>query len=131
MSTIRNALPASVRQAVTSRASGRCEACGCDERLTFNHIQPLAFGGEDTAENVELVCSPCHKRRHREAAVKWGGGRHPQSHPREKKQYRELTVYHTEQGMELLRGLAAKWDTTQADVIRRLIREAARKEGLL
>lgn len=57
------------------------------------------------------------------------GGRPPGS-----KYPRRLLVYTTERGMEQLQEIADRWETSQADVVRRLIREAhgsLPKRGLL
>lgn len=39
-----------------------------------------------------------------------------------------LPVYDTEEGIRLLKGLADKWQCSAAAAIRRMIREAARRE---
>jgi 5-methylcytosine-specific restriction endonuclease McrA len=45
-------------------AHGRCKAC--DRLLTpgtrweVDHVVPLALGGADTDENLQVLCSPCH-----------------------------------------------------------------------
>ena len=56
-------IPASVKRAVRERDGGRCtfvsdsgQRCGARERLEFDHRQPVARGGEATAENVRLIC---------------------------------------------------------------------------
>lgn len=41
---------------------GACELCGRRYGLELHHIVPVAFGGEDTNENLILLCSPCHAR---------------------------------------------------------------------
>lgn len=53
------------------------------------------------------------------------GGRPPGT-----KYPRRLLVYTTDQGMEQLQGIADEWETSQADAVRRLIREKAQELGL-
>lgn len=43
---------------------------------------------------------------------------------------RRLMIYETERGMDLLQSLADRWDTTQADVVRRLVRKEAAALGI-
>ena len=43
---------------------------------------------------------------------------------------RRLMIYETDRGMDLLQALADLWDTTQADVVRRLVREKAAELGV-
>ena len=44
---------------------------------------------------------------------------------------KRLMVYETERGVELLQQIAARWETTQADAMRRLVRDKARELGLI
>lgn len=43
---------------------------------------------------------------------------------------KRLMVYEDDRGLELLRAIAERWETTQAEAVRRLIRNAAREMGL-
>jgi len=44
---------------------GRVKAqLGYNETLTLDHIIPLRENGEDTIENLQILCSACHKLRH-------------------------------------------------------------------
>jgi HNH endonuclease len=59
----RRAIPAEVRRAVWKRDRGQCtfiaesgRCCGSRRRLEFDHIRPLARGGESTVSNVRLLC---------------------------------------------------------------------------
>jgi 5-methylcytosine-specific restriction endonuclease McrA len=56
-------IPASARRAVWERDRGQCTFVGangtrCEERrfLEFDHIEPVARGGEATAHNIRLRC---------------------------------------------------------------------------
>jgi len=38
----------------------RCERCGITVPLDFHHRQARRYGGQDTIDNAELLCRPCH-----------------------------------------------------------------------
>ncbi|MFI1519136.1 HNH endonuclease [Kitasatospora cineracea] len=45
-----------------------CARCGLEflpSAVDVDHIKPLALGGEDTDENVQPLCRPCHKAKTR------------------------------------------------------------------
>ena len=57
------AIPAAVRREVWARDGGRCtftssagRQCGADRGLEFDHVRPVARGGESTAANLRLRC---------------------------------------------------------------------------
>jgi len=57
-------IPAAVKREVWVRDGGRCqfrlengELCGSTHRLQFDHVRPVALGGESTADNLRLACS--------------------------------------------------------------------------
>lgn len=52
-----------VRQLVFERDGGRCVECGADFDLQYDHVIPVALGGADTAENLQLLCAPCNQRK--------------------------------------------------------------------
>lgn len=39
-----------------------CELCGRKYMLELHHIIPVSLGGEDTEENLILLCPACHSR---------------------------------------------------------------------
>jgi 5-methylcytosine-specific restriction endonuclease McrA len=53
-----------VRREVWIRDGGRCqfplengELCGSTHRLQFDHLHPVALGGESTVTNLRLACA--------------------------------------------------------------------------
>ena len=58
---VRTAIPEDVRRLVYRRDKGRCQACGSDELLQFDHVIPVALGGSSTPENLQLLCAPCNR----------------------------------------------------------------------
>jgi hypothetical protein len=52
-----------VRQRVWQRYGGRCAECGAAEYLEFDHIIPVAKGGGNADNNVQLLCRGCNGRK--------------------------------------------------------------------
>ncbi len=53
-------IPRDVRQRVWQRYGGRCAECSADQYLEFDHIVPVAKGGSNTDNNVQLLCRKCN-----------------------------------------------------------------------
>ena len=51
------------RQEVWERDDGRCVRCGSQQELQYDHIIPLARGGADSAENLQLLCASCAREK--------------------------------------------------------------------
>ena len=49
-----------IRKRIMERDSGRCVKCGGPGEAV-DHIIPRAAGGEDTWQNLQTLCRPCHK----------------------------------------------------------------------
>jgi 5-methylcytosine-specific restriction endonuclease McrA len=54
-----------VKREVWKRDGGRCQwpvesggICGSTFQVEFDHVRPLAMGGESTVENTRLACRP-------------------------------------------------------------------------
>jgi hypothetical protein len=50
-------IPEDVRRYVFRRDGGRCVLCGSAELLQFDHVMPVALGGNSSAENLQVLCS--------------------------------------------------------------------------
>lgn len=52
-----------------------CENCTCDtDNLIAHHKIPVSQGGKTSEENIQLVCSLCHKHFHKnENKLSWKG----------------------------------------------------------
>ena len=50
-------------------SAGRCAFCGSTERLTVDHIRPVAKGGKNHRRNYQCLCWPCNLRKR----DKWEG----------------------------------------------------------
>ena len=53
---------------VSERDNYTCVNCGCSNNVKFvvHHKKPLVFGGDNSLENLELLCSQCHSDKHSE-----------------------------------------------------------------
>jgi 5-methylcytosine-specific restriction protein A len=60
----RRSLATRERLALFLAAHGRCQRCGWilapGTRWEVDHVVPLALGGRDHADNMQVLCSPCH-----------------------------------------------------------------------
>lgn len=56
----RRPIPDDVKLVVWARDKGRCVRCGGATELHFDHIIPLAKGGGDQAENIQILCRICN-----------------------------------------------------------------------
>jgi 5-methylcytosine-specific restriction endonuclease McrA len=50
--------------AILKAAKAKCENCGTHNNLSINHIKPLALGGTNNAENLQILCRKCHDGYH-------------------------------------------------------------------
>jgi hypothetical protein len=54
-------------------ARGRCQRCSWSltpgTRWEVDHVIPLALGGRDATDNMQVLCSPCHGGKTRECDV--------------------------------------------------------------
>jgi hypothetical protein len=59
----RQAIPDDVKQAVWVRDGGQCVLCGSRVELQYGHIIPVVLGGGDGANNIQIECGPCNRRK--------------------------------------------------------------------
>lgn len=51
---------ASLRRAILDRDGHRCVRCGSDDRVSVDHIVPVAKGGPGEMSNGQTLCHACH-----------------------------------------------------------------------
>lgn len=54
-------IPASVKRMVYARDK-KCVNCGSKRNLNFDHRLPYSMGGENSVENIRLLCFQCNQR---------------------------------------------------------------------
>lgn len=59
----RKPIPDEVKLYVWSRDKGKCVNCGSNESLEFDHIIPVAKGGNSTERNIQLLCEKCNREK--------------------------------------------------------------------
>ena len=52
-----------VRQRVWQRYGGRCAECQSDQYLEYDHVIPVAKGGSNGENNVQLLCRRCNLKK--------------------------------------------------------------------
>ena len=53
---------AQIKRDVWQKAQGRCEKCGSQHALQYDHIKPRAIGGDNSRQNLRLLCRNCNQR---------------------------------------------------------------------
>jgi len=49
-----------VKLAVYARDDGKCTRCGSSQDLQFDHIIPIAKGGSNSEQNIQILCEHCN-----------------------------------------------------------------------
>lgn len=57
-------IPQNIRDQVWRRAEGKCEECGSNQNLEFDHIVPFSKGGSNTYRNIQLLCESCNRKKY-------------------------------------------------------------------
>ena len=57
----RTYIPAHIRKLIFIRDNYCCVKCGSKKNLEIHHIVPLAKGGSNRLENLQLLCRVCNR----------------------------------------------------------------------
>ncbi len=60
---IRDPISDEVKIVVWARDGGSCRRCGIQKNLQFDHIIPVAKGGGNSTENIQILCQHCNLRK--------------------------------------------------------------------
>lgn len=53
-----------IKAAAALRSAGRCEKCSANLKAgeaEYDHILPAALGGDNSLQNCQVLCTPCHR----------------------------------------------------------------------
>lgn len=59
----RERIPDEVKAFVWERDDGRCINCGAEDELQFDHVIPVAKGGGNTIDNIQVLCGDCNRQK--------------------------------------------------------------------
>jgi len=48
------------RLTIIKNKGGKCKACGDTENLQLDHIKPIAKGGTNDLDNLQVLCKMCN-----------------------------------------------------------------------
>lgn len=52
-----------IKAFIFERDKGQCCACKTNKKIEFDHIIPISKGGLSTAENLQLLCTSCNRKK--------------------------------------------------------------------
>jgi 5-methylcytosine-specific restriction endonuclease McrA len=61
--TQRTGIPREVKQRVWHRDGGACRWCGSNAEVQFDHVIPVALGGSNAEDNLQILCAACNRRK--------------------------------------------------------------------
>ena len=59
----RERIPGEIRRFVWNRDAGRCVRCAAEDDLQFDHVIPVARGGGNGVENIQILCGACNRQK--------------------------------------------------------------------
>ena len=59
----RKVIKKEIKNEVWNRDNGQCVDCSSQKDLEFDHIIPYSKGGADSAQNLQILCRPCNRKK--------------------------------------------------------------------
>ena len=59
----REPIPEEVQRAIWQRDEGRCVKCGSSVMIHIDHLIPVALGGSNHPDNLQLLCANCNREK--------------------------------------------------------------------
>ena len=63
------------KRLLLAAADGRCQQCGSTNGLEYDHIIPLALGGNGSLDNGQVLCTACHRHKTLSESTAFGSWR--------------------------------------------------------
>lgn len=93
-------VPRSVRDEVMERDGRKCTACGGTADLEIDHIKPISAGGRGVADNLQVLCRRCNRRK-RSRTVRYAPVQNAAPEGEERESRGEREKLHGASGIEL------------------------------
>jgi len=58
-------IPTYIKEQVRKKYNNKCADCKSKHKLYFHHDEHFAKGGQNTVENLVVLCADCHAERHK------------------------------------------------------------------
>ncbi len=56
----RRSIPRKLKETLLEQSNNQCSVCGAKSHLQLAHIRPLSLGGDNSPENLIVLCPTCH-----------------------------------------------------------------------
>ena len=60
-----------LRWNILHKCGHACVHCGATEQLQVDHIRPVSHGGDDSEENLQILCRLCNLRKGNQSESRW------------------------------------------------------------
>lgn len=60
-----------LRSKIMLKCGHACVHCGATEQLQIDHIRPKSHGGDESEENLQILCRSCNMRKGSQTETRW------------------------------------------------------------